>query len=101
MFNVEDWRSPFVGYLADGILPQKHNKRYKLRKLVTHYFLHKELLFKKEYDGDPIWCLGPDEAMDMLKEVHLGNLGNIKGERNYISASCRWAITGPLRIGMW
>ena len=43
-----------MGYLADGILPQKHEERYKLRKLVTHYFLHEEVLFKEGYNGDPL-----------------------------------------------
>ena len=67
---MEDWRSPFVGYLVEGILPQKHEERYKLRKLVTHYFLHKGILFKKWYDEDPLRCLGLEKAREMLKEVH-------------------------------
>ena len=41
-----------MGYLMDGILPQKHEEMYKLGKLVTCYFLHKGILFKKGYDGD-------------------------------------------------
>ena len=39
-------------YLTKGILPQKYSKRYKLKRLVTHYFLHDRVLFKKEYNGD-------------------------------------------------
>ena len=31
-----------------------HEERYKLRKLVTRYFLHEGVLFKKGYDGDPL-----------------------------------------------
>ena len=54
VFISEDWRSPFMQYLAKGILPQRHNERYKLRRLATHYFLHDVVLFKKEYDGDPL-----------------------------------------------
>ena len=60
-----------MGYLAEGILPQKHRERYKLKKLVTHYFLHEGVLFKKEYDGDSLRCLGPKEASKMLKDVHM------------------------------
>ena len=54
MFTNEDWRSPFVQYLTEGVLPQKHSERYKLRKLATRYFLHKGILFKNGYDGDPL-----------------------------------------------
>ena len=58
-------------YLAEGILPQRHNKRYKFRRLATRYFLHNKVLFKKGYDGDPLRCLGPEEAREMIKEMHL------------------------------
>ena len=54
MFTTEDWRSPFMGYLIESHLPQKHGERYKLRKLAAHYFLHEEILFKKGYDRDPL-----------------------------------------------
>ena len=46
-------------YLTEGILPQKHSERYKLKRLATSYFLHNGVLFKKGYDGDPLRCLGP------------------------------------------
>ena len=31
-----------------------------------------EVLFKKGYDRDPLRCLGPEEASEMIKEVHAG-----------------------------
>ena len=37
-----------------------------------HYFLHNEVLFKKGYDRDPLRCLGPEEAKEMIKEMHSG-----------------------------
>ena len=64
-----------MGYLMDGILPQKHEEMYKLGKLVTCYFLHKGILFKKGYDGDPLQCRGLEKVKEMLKEVHLGECG--------------------------
>ena len=72
MFVSEDWRSPFMQYLTEGILPQKHSESYKLKRLATRYFLHDAVLFKKGYVGDPLRCLGPEEAKDMIKEVHSG-----------------------------
>ena len=70
VFTNEDWRSPFTQYLTEGILPQRHSERYKLKRLGTRYFLHNTVLFKKGYDGDPLRCLGPKEAKEMIKEVH-------------------------------
>ena len=62
-------------YLVEGILPQKHGERYKLKRLATHYFLHDGILFKKMYDRDPLHCLGPEEAREMIKEVHAEECG--------------------------
>ena len=81
VFATEDWRSPFIQYLTKGVMPQKHSERYKLRKLVTHYFLHKGILFKNGYDRDPLPCLGPEEVDEMLKEVHVGECGEHQGKK--------------------
>jgi len=62
-------------YLTEGILPQKHSEKYKLKRLATRYFLHEGVLFKKGYDGDPLRCLGPEETREMIKEVHVGECG--------------------------
>ena len=81
IFVSEDWRSPFIQYLTEGILPQKYSERYKLKRLVTHYFLHNMVLFKKVYDGDPLRCLGLEEAKEMIKKVHSGECGEHQGKK--------------------
>ena len=75
VFISEDWRSPFMQYLAEGVLPQRHSERYKLTRLATRYFLHNTVLFKRGYDGDPLRCLGPEEAKEMIKEAHSEECG--------------------------
>ena len=67
-------------YFAKGILQQRYNERYKLRRFATRYFLHDMVLFKKGYDGDPLRCLGPKEVREMIKEVHLGECGEHQGK---------------------
>ena len=74
-FISEDWRSPFIRYLTEGIPPQKYSKRYELKRLATRYFLHNTIIFKKGYDGDPLRCLGPEKEKETIKEVHLRECG--------------------------
>ena len=81
MFASKDWRSPFTQYLIEGILPQKHSERYKLKRLATCYFLHNVVRFKKWYDGDPLRCLGLKEAKGLIKEVHLGECREYQGKK--------------------
>ena len=45
------------------------------------YFLHNTVLFKKGYDDDLLRCLGPEEAREMIKEVHLGECGEHQGKK--------------------
>ena len=81
VFVSEDQRSPFMQYLTKGILPQKHGERYKPKRLVTCYFLHNGVLFKKGYDGNPLRCLVPKEASAIIKEVHAGECGEHQGKK--------------------
>ena len=68
-------------YLAEGILPQRHSERYKLKRLATRYILHDMVLFKKGYDGYPLKCLGLEEVREMIKEVHSGECGKKQGKK--------------------
>ena len=39
VFIAEDWRVPFIGYLAQGMLPTDRTLAHKLKKLEDRYFL--------------------------------------------------------------
>ena len=81
VFVMEDWRTPFMEYLAQGILPTDRTLAHQLKKLVIRYFLQNEILFKKGYNGDPLRCLGPREAREVIREVHFGDCGSYPGKR--------------------
>ena len=81
VFIAEDWQVPFIGYLAQGILPNDRKLAHKLKKLAGRYFLQNDILFKKGYHGDPLRCLGPKKAKDVVREVHSGDCGSHSGKR--------------------
>ena len=68
-------------YLAQGILPTDRTLAHQLKKLAVMYFLQNRILFKKGYSGDPLRCLGPREAREVVKEVHSGDCGSHLGKR--------------------
>ena len=68
-------------YLAQGILPTNRMPAHQLKKLVVRYFLQNRILFKKGYSGDPLKCLGPKEAREVVKKVHSGDYGSHPGKR--------------------
>ena len=67
--------------LAQGILPTDWTLANQLKKLVVRYFLQNGILFKRGYSGDPLRCLGPREAREVVKEVHSGDCGSHLGKR--------------------
>ena len=50
-FTTSDWCVPFLEYLIEGILLDNHEEAYRLKKLVTHYFVEGDILFKKDSMG--------------------------------------------------
>ena len=67
--------------LAQGILPTDWTLANQLKKLVVIYFLQNGILFKRGYSGDPLRCLGPREAREVVREVHSGDCGSHLGKR--------------------
>jgi len=76
IFVTEDWRTPFMEYLAQGILPTDKTLAHQLRRLVVKYFLQNGILFKKGYNKDPLRCLGPREAREAIRKVHSDDCGS-------------------------
>ena len=63
-------------YLAQGILPTDRTLAHQFKKLAVRYFLQNGILFKKEYSGDPLRCLGPKEAKEVVREFHCSDCGS-------------------------
>ena len=76
VFVTEDWRTPLMEYLAQGILPTDRALAHQLRKLIVRYFLQNRILFKMGYTGDPLRCLGPRKARETIREAHSSDCGS-------------------------
>ena len=68
-------------YLTQGILPANRTPAHQLKKLAVRYFLQNGILFKKGYNGDPLRCLRPKEAREVIREVHSDDCGSHPGKR--------------------
>jgi ribonuclease HI len=67
----DDWRKEIVDYLKDPSRKVSRKLRYKAIKFV----LLDDNLFYKSLDGVLLRCLGPEEAKNMMSEVHDGICG--------------------------
>ena len=88
VFVTEDWQTPFMEYLAQGILPIDRALAHQLKKLTVKYFLQNGILFKMGYTRDPLRCLGPRKAKEAVKEVHSDDYGNHPGKEDFTGSCC-------------
>uniref|UniRef100_A0A2N9FG65 Integrase catalytic domain-containing protein n=1 Tax=Fagus sylvatica TaxID=28930 RepID=A0A2N9FG65_FAGSY len=71
-FVSTDWRTPFLEYLLEGILPSNPKDVYRLKRLALRYFVEGGILFRKGFHGEPLRCLSLSESQMVMKETHAG-----------------------------
>ncbi|XP_038719811.1 uncharacterized protein LOC120012457 [Tripterygium wilfordii] len=83
--NDDDWRTPFVQYLRDDMLPQDKNEARSLQRKASRYTIANGILYKRSYQGVLLRCLSQDEAQYALAELHEGVCENHSGGRSLAS----------------
>uniref|UniRef100_A0A2N9I2Z5 Uncharacterized protein n=1 Tax=Fagus sylvatica TaxID=28930 RepID=A0A2N9I2Z5_FAGSY len=80
-FVSTDWRTPFLEYLLEKILPSNPKDAYRLKRLALRYFVEGGTLFRKGFHGEPLRCLGLSESQMVMKETHAGECGEHQGKK--------------------
>ena len=57
-----DWRTPFLEYLLEGILPPNPKDAYRLKSLALRYFVKGGTLFRNGFHGEPLRFLSLPES---------------------------------------
>nr|XP_028946874.1 uncharacterized protein LOC114820421 [Malus domestica] len=69
--KMEDWRTPIIQYLNNPSFPtSKKNRRQK-----TKYVIWDKTMLRKTLDGLLLKCLGQEESIRVMAEVHEGICG--------------------------
>ena len=74
-FISTDWRTPFLKYLLEGILPPNPKDAYRFKRLALRYFVEGGTLFRKGFHGEPLRCLSLPESQMVMRETHAGECG--------------------------
>jgi ribonuclease HI len=76
-FISTDWRTPFLEYLLEGILPSNLKDVYRLKRLALRYFVEGGTLFRKGFHREPLRCLSLSESITsqmVMKETLCGRM---------------------------
>uniref|UniRef100_A0A2N9H3G7 Integrase catalytic domain-containing protein n=1 Tax=Fagus sylvatica TaxID=28930 RepID=A0A2N9H3G7_FAGSY len=86
-FISSDWRTPFLEYLIENILPQTSQAATRLKKLATRYFVGGGILFQKGFHGDPLRCLSLAESQTVMKEAPFWRMWRTSRQEKIIPAA--------------
>ncbi|XP_022880973.1 uncharacterized protein LOC111398284 [Olea europaea var. sylvestris] len=70
--STPPWMQLILAYLKDQSLPPSKNEPKKLRKRAAHFILQDDVLYRRDFSSPLLRCVGREEAMYILKEIHEG-----------------------------
>lgn len=75
LIDEEDWRQPIIEYLEHGKLPKDSRHKIEIRRRAAHFIYYKGTLYRRSLEGLFLRCLGKEDSVKALKEVHAGVCG--------------------------
>ncbi|XP_071733165.1 uncharacterized protein [Rutidosis leptorrhynchoides] len=89
------WITPYVKYLQDGTLSTDAMEARRIRVSAPLYILENGMLYKKSFSGPNLRCLTPQQAIDVVKEMHEGLCA--QHSVSSVWPFCKWTIdiVGP------
>ncbi|XP_038688690.1 uncharacterized protein LOC119987863 [Tripterygium wilfordii] len=97
--DSDDWRTPFIQYLQDDVLPQDKNEARALQRKSSRYTIVDGILYKRSYQGVLLRCLSQEEAQYALAELHEGVCENHSGGQSLASKVMRTGYYWPMLRG--
>ena len=94
-FIFTDWRTPFLEYLLEVILPPNPKDAYRFKRLALRYFVEEGTLFRKGFHGEPLRCLDLPKSQMVMRETHAGECGSTKERKDFTNVCSHLVIIGP------
>ncbi len=95
IYVSNSWTKPYYDWLVRGILPHNKQDAKALQIKAASYTIINNVLYKKSQAGPYLRCLEPQEAQEVLSEIHEGYCGNHKGGRSLASKILRTGYYWP------
>nr|GEU43592.1 hypothetical protein [Tanacetum cinerariifolium] len=73
----DNWMTPIIRCLEEGIWPKDKNKARCLRAKIGQYAMESGILFKKGYLIPMLRCVSQLQANYVIREIHIGSCGSL------------------------
>ncbi|GJS06171.1 reverse transcriptase domain-containing protein [Tanacetum coccineum] len=91
----ENWMSPIIRCLEEGIWPEDENEARALRMKINQYVMEEGVLFKRSYLMPMLQCVGPLQANYMIREIHMGACSMHIKPRSVVAKAIRQGYYWP------
>uniref|UniRef100_A0A2N9I5B2 Integrase catalytic domain-containing protein n=1 Tax=Fagus sylvatica TaxID=28930 RepID=A0A2N9I5B2_FAGSY len=108
-FVSADWRTPFLEYLLERILPSNPKEVYRLKRLSFEKLMRENVgnilekdsfSTQKAFDGEPLGdALACSESQMVMKETHAGECGEHQGKKRLYQ--CLLTLNACLHSDYW
>ncbi|XP_030930836.1 uncharacterized protein LOC115956667 [Quercus lobata] len=96
--SKNNWTTPLVSYLKNGVLLDKKEAARKLKVQAARFVLMKDVLYKRGFSRPYLRCLGTEEADYTMREIHEGICGNHSGARLLVHKLIRVGYYWPTML---
>ncbi|KAL0411147.1 UNVERIFIED_CONTAM: hypothetical protein Slati_3704400 [Sesamum latifolium] len=93
--TVEDWRTPIIKWIEEGLLPENRWKAARLKTRATRFIMQEHILYKKSYTHPLLRYLSTEEGIHILQEIHSGCCGANVGTRILANKALRAGYFWP------
>ncbi|KAL0447794.1 UNVERIFIED_CONTAM: hypothetical protein Slati_1907300 [Sesamum latifolium] len=101
----EDWRTPIIKWIEEGLLPENRWEAARLKKRAIRFIMQEHILYKKSYTHPLLRCLSTKEGIHILQEIHSGCCGAHVGTRILANKALRaeyfWPTMKQDAIQIW
>ena len=73
---ADNWMTPIIQYLRDGVLPKDKNKARLLKLKAARYILYDRKLYRRGFSTPLLKCVDLKEGNYILWEIHEWVCGN-------------------------
>ena len=93
-----NWTTPLVFYLKNGVLPDGKEAARKLKAQAARFVMMKDVLYERGFSCPYLRCLGTEEADYAMREIHEGICGNHSGARSLVHKLIRAGYYWPTML---
>ncbi|CAA7047599.1 unnamed protein product, partial [Microthlaspi erraticum] len=90
-----NWMTPIINYLRDDLLPSNRRECRKIKQQAARFCLYEDKLYRRSFSSPYLRCITPEEARQVLMELHHGECGSHSGGRSLVLRAVRAGYYWP------